>query len=740
MSLVNPLGARRRLGLLRLLLASLLLTLVGRLAFVQLLDPNKPLQSAGLTHLGSIVIPAPRGQILDSSGRVLVGNRNTHVLTVSQDALQQQDDHGISVLNALAPLLKTTAADLQREITPCGVHVPAPCWTGEPYQPVPVATDVDSSVVLAISEHAEDFPGVAIDNQTVLDYPGGTLAAHLLGYTGAVSADDQKANATLADADTIGRSGLEQSYDSVLRGTDGAQQVKLDARGEAVGAADTRAPTPGDTLVTSIDAGVQALAEKALYQQLLAQRAKGKPAPSGAVVVEDPHTGRVIAAASYPTYDPSMFVGGISVSNYAKLTAPGANDPLVGRAIAGAYAPGSTFKLISSSDDLSTGAITTDGSYPCPGSLDVDGRQKTNYDSESFGGPITLQFALDVSCDTFFYAPAVAEWQADQARVDNGQKPLEQLQKMAQAFGVASSPKIDLPADEQATGSIGSRENRLALWKANKADYCAAAKKGYPDVANPTDRAYLSQLAAENCTDGWRFFAGNNADTAIGQGDTTLSPLQLATAYSAMVNGGTLYSPTLGWGVLDSSGKVVSTVKPKVVRKVPVDKKYLDFFGNALHFQANHTVSGALAFDGSPIQTLIGGKTGTAEVYGKLDTSWLASWGPYQPGAPVADSKYVVVGMIEQAGTGASAAGPMLRQIWEGLLGANGSAPVTTGAKPVSVLPKVKPSQLAIPIATASPSPSRHVAISPSSAPDVVPSRSGPASRSASANPGKSTR
>ncbi|MDQ2835834.1 MAG: penicillin-binding transpeptidase domain-containing protein [Actinomycetota bacterium] len=700
-----PVGARqaaqrRRLAVLRLLLGSLLLTLLARLAFVQLLDPNKPEQSAGLTHLGSIVVPAVRGQILDSRGRVLVGNQNTHVLTVDRSALELQDDQGAGVLSRLAPILKTTAADLKREITPCGVHVPAPCWTGEPYQPVPVATGVDAGVVLAVSEHTEQFAGVAIDNQTVLDYPGGTLAAHLLGYTGAVSADDQKTDKALADADTIGRSGLEESYDSVLRGVDGQQRVQLDARGEPVGNAPSVAAQPGDTLVTSIDADVQALAEKSLLTQLQASRAKGKPATSGAVVVMDPHTGRVLAAASYPTYDPTLFTGGISVADYQKLIAPGANDPLVGRAIAGAYAPGSTFKLISTSDDLKTGAVTTDGNYPCPGSLNVDGRRKTNYDSESFGGPISLAFALQVSCDTFFYAPAVAEWQADQARVDAGKKPQEQLQAMARAFGVAQSPGIDLPADEQASGSIGDRESRLALWQANKAGYCADAKKGYPDVANPTDRAYLTLLASQNCTDGWRYFAGNNADTAIGQGDTTISPLQLADAYSAMVNGGTLYAPTLGWGVLNSAGKVVRTITPKVVRKVPVSKQDLDFFGNALHFQDSHSVSGALAFDGSPIKLLIGGKTGTAEVYGKQDTSWLASWGPVQPGAPVSSAKYVVVGMVEQAGTGASAAAPIARQIFEGLLGASGK-PLLPGGAPASKLPSVTPSA-ALPAASRS--------------------------------------
>ncbi len=695
---------RRRLAVIGLLIGSLLVTLLARLAFVQLLDPHKPQQSAGQTHLGAIVVPAVRGAILDSRGRVLVGNRNTHLVTVDRSALDLQDDHGTGVLDRLALILHTSAADLRREITPCGVHVPAPCWTGEPYQPVPVATAVDAGVVLAVSEHAEQFPGVAIDDQTVLDFPGGTLAAHLLGYTGAVSADDQKSNKALADADTIGRSGLEEYYDSVLRGVDGRQQVQLDARGEAVGSAPSIAAKPGDTLVTSIDADVQALAEKALASQLQASRAKGRPATSGAVVVMDPHTGRVLAVASYPTYDPSLFVGGISVADYRKLTAPGANDPLVGRAIAGAYAPGSTFKLISTSDDLSTGAVSTDGSYPCPGSLNVDGRTKTNFESEAFG-PIPLSFALQVSCDTFFYAPAVAEWQADQARVDAGLKPLEQLQAMARSFGVAQAPGIDLPANEQASGSIGSRESRLALWQANKAGYCADAKSGYPNVANPIDRSYLTRLASENCTDGWRFFAGNNADTAIGQGDTTVSPLQLADAYSAMVNGGTLFAPTLGWAVVDAGGKVVRTINPKVVRKVAVSKQNLDFFGDALHFQDSHSVSGALAFDGSPIKTLIGGKTGTAEVYGKQDTSWLASWGPVQPGAPVSTAKFVVVSMVEQAGTGASAAAPIARQIFEGLLGAAGP-PVLPGSKPASKLPAVAASRAA-PVPNTSASPTR---------------------------------
>jgi penicillin-binding protein 2 len=678
---------RARVAVLRLLLGSLMVTLLARLAFVQLLDQHKPVQTAGQTHLGTITVPAARGEILDSQGRVLVGNKSTQVLTVNRETLQAQPDHGAATLTRLAGILGVTDADLAQEITPCGAKVPAPCWTGEPYQPVPVATSIDDAVVLAVSEHAEEFPGVAVSTQTVLDYPGGTLAAHVLGYTGAVSAADQQADKALADPDTIGRSGLEASYDSILRGVDGQSRVQLDARGNAVGTAPGTPAQQGDTLVTSIDADVQALAEKALSEQLTASRKKGNAAPAGSVVVMDPHTGRIIAAASYPTYDPAEFVGGISVADYQKLIAPSANSPLLSRAVAGEFAPGSTFKLVSLSNDFGNG-MNADSTYPCPSSLNVDGRIKTNYDSESFGGPITPAFALQVSCDTFFYAPAVAEYYADQARIANGQQPSQQLQAMAKAFGFGSSPGVDLPAAEQAGGSVADRTSRLADWKANKAQYCADAKSGYPNEFDPTARAYLTQLASENCTDGWRYRAGDNADLAIGQGETTVSPLQLATAYSAMVNGGTLFAPTFGWAEVSPAGKLVKTITPKVVRKVPVPASTLEFFGDALHFQDSHSVSGALAFDGSPIKLLIGGKTGTAEVYGKKDTSWFASWGPVTPGGKVDTAKFVVVGMIEQAGTGSSAAAPMVRQVFEGLLGATGKA-VLPDSKPATVLPKV---------------------------------------------------
>jgi penicillin-binding protein 2 len=679
----------RRLGIIVALVVSMMLTLFARLYYVQLLDPHKPVQSAHLLHDGVIVVPAPRGLIVDARGRPLVANTSAQVITVDRDLLQKRADKGASVISRLARVLGRSATELAKEITPCSPKVPAPCWTGQPYQPVPVATNAPTKTVLAVSEHREDFPGVAVQTVTLPTYPYGTLASHILGYTSEITQDDKKQNADLTDADTIGASGLEQQYDDVLRGVDGKQIVELSPQGYTVRTGSSTPAEQGDTLVTSIDLDVQKLAEQSLAQQIADSRKAGRPATGGAVVVMDPNTGRILAVASYPTYAPTLFVGGISTSDYQSLVDPSAGTPLLDRAIAGEYAPGSTFKLITSSSLITHHEINTHDTYECPGSITIDGRVKTNFESEALGS-ITLRDALGYSCDTFFYRPSADEYYTDQSRIDNGKKAHEYLQRMAAEYGVGRVPRVDLPAGEQASGSYADRETRMARWKANRASYCAAGKRGYPDVTNASDRAYLTALAKENCTDGWRYRAGDNADMSIGQGETTMSPLQLALAYSALLNGGRIWEPTLGWAVVDGSGDVVKTIKPKVRNRVPVSQHLFNYITKSLDFSRGWAVSGAFAYIGSKYQNRLGGKTGTAEVFGKDDTSWIVTWGPNHKKHGATKARFVIVGMVEQAGTGATAAGPMLKRIWDGLLGADGD-PIIPGSRPETRLPKIAP-------------------------------------------------
>ncbi len=685
----RPLSSRR-FTIIVVLVASMVVTLLARLYYVQLLDPNKPEQTAGLLHPGEVVVPAPRGLIVDSTGHVLVDNTAVSVMTIDQDRLDALPDHGASVLARIATLLHKNQSTLAAEIRPCSPTVPAPCWTGEPYQPVPVATHLSRKVILAVTEHREDYPGVAIQTVTYLNYPNGALAGQVLGYTSQITSADKRNNPALNDADTIGVSGLEEQYDGLLRGVDGSLTKNLSPQGYSVSDGKYVAPVQGDTLVTSLNAKLQRLAEQSLAQQLVDSRKLGKPATAGAVVAIDPQTGRVLAVASYPDYNPQLFVGGISSKNYRKLTAPSANDPLLSRAVAGQYAPGSTFKLITSSSLVTHHEIYPNTLYGCPGSVTIDGRVKTNYDSEVLGD-INLENALGYSCDTYFYVPAANEYYADQARIAQHKKPHEWLQRMAASFGVGTLPHIDLPANEQAAGSYADRETRLARWKANKDAYCAAARAGYKNVPNLSQRAYLTELASENCTDGWRYRAGDNADMAIGQGETTMSPLQLAVAYSALVNGGRIWAPKLGWGVVNGKGKVVRTITPKVRNTVPVKQSTLDYIARSLNFGRGWAVSGAFAYLGSPYASRIGGKTGTAEVYGHGDTSWLATWGPIYHQHGHVRARFVLVGMVEQGGTGATAAGPMLKRIWDGIFGMNGKKPIIKGLRPATKLPKIAP-------------------------------------------------
>jgi penicillin-binding protein 2 len=697
-----------RLFVFRVLVISLVATLGVRLYYLQILGKEKITQTATAQHVREVVLPAPRGAVVDDRGRPLVRNRSSLVVTVNRSVLTSLDDDGVAVLARLAPIVKIPAAQLGKMITPCAKNVPKPCWRGSPYQPVPVLTDTTPEVVLKVSEHAEDYPGVEARVETLREYPDKTMAAHLLGYVGPITQEelDNAAAAgrtTYHDDDLVGRSGLERQYDDPLRGIDGIRRVLVDNRGTVTGLDSETAPVPGSTLVTSLDTDLQALVEKTLAEQIAIRKAtfdgksgKNFVAPSGALVVLDPNTGRVLAMASYPTYDPTVFVGGISKTELDRLTDERSGVPLVSRAVAGQFAPGSTFKLVSTSADVMSGLGSLDGRYACPPNLKVGNQTKTNYDSESLSGPVDFRTALAFSCDTFFYQFAMNAWYGDQALADNGKKPREAQQAMARAYGFGGEPGIDLPEGEQTGGRIPDRAYLQQRWDANKAQYCADAKRGYPEETDPTRRAFLTEIAKENCSDGWRFRIGEAADMAIGQGETTVSPLQLALAYSALVNGGRLFQPTVARAVVGPDGKAMRPINPKLVRKVPVRADVLNYIKSSLVFGQGISVSGQTAFTDFPLDKYpVAGKTGTAEVFGKQDTSWFASW------APANKPKYVVVGMMEQAGLGSQAAAPMARKVYEGLFGVGRPPIYPNGRTPVAV-PKITPYGIA---ATPKPTP-----------------------------------
>jgi penicillin-binding protein 2 len=666
-----------RILVLRVMVVSILLTLLGRLAYLQVAEGDRYRTAASDNRIREVVTPAARGQVLDDMGRPLVTNRTALVVSVTRSVVHSQPERGKRVLDRLARVIGIPAAQIELLMTPCGERLKdgtranrkTGCWNGSPYQPVPVASyasdkPAEVAKVLRIEEHQEDFPGVQAEYRAVREYPGGSLAAHVLGYLGPLSEDDlkKKEYQGLAPGTLIGRAGVEAVYDERLRGTDGVQRLLVDKDSTVTGTLGTTPAVSGDNLVLSLDAGVQRVAEKALAQGIKEarqrydrHRKKKFTADKGAAIVVEATTGRVVAMASYPSYDPTLFVGGISSREYAALSsAPG--SPLISNAVQGRYAPGSTFKIVSTAAAVAAGYPLTARVYPCPPSYRIGASVKHNFEGESFG---TLDFhdTLVRSCDTVYYKLAVEQWSRDGA-TKNLKRAREVFAKMARAWGFGKRTGIDLP-DERA-GLITDRAYKQRFWDENKKDYCAGAKRRPKGT-------YLQQIDAEFCSDGWRYNAGDAANFVIGQGDVLVTPLQLAMAYAALVNGGTLYKPQLAKGFLSADGRTQTLLPPVKAGKVPVRKAVLDYIRDALAGVVRPPGTAKGAFAGFPLsQVAVGGKTGTADVLGKAPTSWFASF------APVHGSRYVTIVMVPEAGTGGTTAAPIARHIWDGIYGLEG--------------------------------------------------------------------
>jgi penicillin-binding protein 2 len=539
---------------------------------------------------------------------------------------------------------------------------------------------------LQIVERQEDFTGVTAQVQAVRDYPrpNGASASQVLGYLQPITQEelDQRKGLKVtgfSGVDLIGRDGLEARYDSDLRGGPGIRKVNVDSKGRVTGIASEQIAQPGGNLVTSIDAKVQGAVESAVWKAVQNVRRDGGKADSAAGVVMDVRTGRVVALASFPTYDLNIWTGGIAQNEYDRLLGKGQGEPLISRATQGQFAPGSTFKISSLPAAVGDG-YNLNGIYDCPGSYDVGSRAFTNFEGQGHG-PMNLHTAIVVSCDTIFYRFAYEEWLRDGA-VHPVSNPKDPMVKMARAYGFGTRTGIDLPSES--SGRIPDRSWKQSYWDATKKSDCRHAKTGYP--AEPPGRAdYLKAMARENCLEGYMWRAGDAANFSVGQGDVLVTPLQLARAYAAVANGGTLVTPRLARAVVRPNGTVVRTIDPPAGRRLPISDQVLSYLRSALaEVPTAGTAAGAFAgFDFKKVS--IAGKTGTAEVYGKKDTSWFASY------APANSPRLVTVVMVSQAGTGATYAAPAVREIWEAIFGLNHHPAALPDGRLPATLPRFRP-------------------------------------------------
>jgi len=365
--------SRTRLVVVQVLLVSLMATLFARLWFLQVVSADSYQAQAADNAVRDVAVQPERGLIVDAMGRPLAANRHSWVLSIDRTLLGELSANRRSaLLRRVADLGGVPLGQVRDRLSLCGsAGAPPPprCWNGSPYQAVPVAEDVSERVALAVQERAEDYPALVVERRTLRDYPApfGVNAAHVLGYLSPVTDDEytraqERGDPTLTASSLVGRSGVERAYDRWLRGTPGTDQLGVDSLGRVLGQEGRRAPQPGDTLVTSIDARVQGVVENELRRTILETRqvtdpVTGRPyaATSGATVVLDPNNGRVIAMASYPTYSPRTWVGGISSSKPDYLYDKRSGEPLLSRPTQAQLAPGSTFKPFMALGALSNG-------------------------------------------------------------------------------------------------------------------------------------------------------------------------------------------------------------------------------------------------------------------------------------------------------------------------------------------------------------------------------------------------
>lgn len=629
----------RRLTLVSIVVIGLFAALSSRLWFLQVLAGERYSVLAERNAVRFVVTEAPRGSILDREGRPIAKDRPA--LTVSgyrhlllDGAGRPKDEVAATVIARLSQLLAMSEEEIVDRLT---------SHKYSPFRAVPIVKDVPPEVVLQIKEHRELYPGVEALTIPVRDYPERRLAAHALGYVGEISDEELTSDEFRGYqlGDIVGKDGLEKTYERHLQGDAGLLKLEVNARGTEIRELGRRDPVKGDDLVTTLDLDVQRATERALRQGLEAarriQRSDGRsvPAPAGAAVLLDVRTGGVVAMASYPTYDPAVFLGGISQREWQALQAEQNHRPLLNRAIVAEHPPGSTFKPVTAAAAMDAGVIGPSSQLSCPGSITI-GRRWRNW-TPRHEGSMDVARSLMRSCDTFYYQIGHSLFERDEARTSRGEPPLESVQAMARRFGLGERTGIDVPGERP--GTVPGRAFKQELVEALTGTDCVAPEPEW------------------ECT--WRYYDAVNM--SIGQGLVTTTPLQIATAYAAIANGGTAWRPHLGLEVRDRGGEVVERIEPEVLQRLDLSEAEIEEIQAGLEMvvlEPRGTAS--FPFGGFPLDEIpVAGKTGTAESNGKVPFAWFAAY------APVDEPRYAVAVMIEEGSSGSGGAAPVARRILE---------------------------------------------------------------------------
>ncbi len=623
-----------------IVVSAVFLILVGRLAYMQLVQNDKFSTLARENRIRLITITAPRGEVFDRNGIKLVGNQP--VYTVS---LLKNKDTG-EVVQRLAGILGIESQEIEQKIA----------QQKRLYEPVKIATMVPLEVVTRIEEQRLELPGVAIDIEPLREYPNGNLLAHVMGYVRQINEEQLAENKDKGYklGDNYGQTGLENTYEQYLRGQDGGRQVEVDSMARPVRDLGIKEPVPGSNLVLTIDQRVQKAAEESLVRasQQAVKEGFGE-ARAGAAVALDVRSGAVLAMASYPTYDPVKLSGVLSQKDYNEIfNSP--FKPMLNRALL-PYAPGSTFKMIVAMAALEAGKVNVKDTISDPGYFFLG---RTFYDWKPDGhGRVDMVRAIKVSCDTYFY----------QLGLKVG---IDDISKMARQFGLGEKTGIELPGEEE--GVVPSRDAKVEqrLYYLSDEDTVKAKEivKRYNDLlskaVDENQRKSLQQKQYDELLEiDWEL-AWHDYDTiisSIGQGDNRYNPLELANYIATIANGGTRYKPYLVQQVVDINGKVLQENKSVELSHVSVSPQTLAVIRQGMlevTLPPDGTAYGF--FTGFP---QVGAKTGTAEVDGHSPHALFVAFAPYD------NPEIAIAAVLEFAGHGGTIAGPVAEDMIAAYLG-----------------------------------------------------------------------
>lgn len=590
-------------------------TLAAKLWSMQLVGGDDYSHEAELNLYSTVKTPASRGWIYDRSGIALVKNKMSRTIMADSSVADDPD-----VVKRLSAVLGVPVGVLRQRIKDESL--------GAQSQSI-VASGVRLRDTAFISEHADAYPGVSVQERTVREYPYGALAAHVLGYTGSPTEGDLSRDVEGRDiesSDMIGKSGVESYYDSVLAGDKGTRRMVVDASGNIVKVVSETESSKGSDLYLAIDARAQHVADALLAKTVAPDGDIGTGSGVSACVVGmDLTDGGIVVLSSYPTYDPSYLADGIPQDTWDLYNSEESHSPFMNRAINGQYAPASTFKAFTSMAGLNYGFATYGSTWNCTGKWDGFGSGDVQKCWENNGhGTLDLHDGIVNSCDVVFYEIAKAFF--DHGPDGSNEISDTALQEYLERYNFGKTTGIDL--DGESVGLVPTPKWKAEQWK------------------NVPSEAY------------WR--GGDYTNMIIGQGDVLVTPMQLVCAYGAIATGKIL-KPHLLHEVRNRTGDVVLSAKAEVVSQPDVNEDHLQYVRNSLHDMLSSHPDLEERFKSNGLDAAA--KSGTAEHTGKVDDAWFAAYAPFD------DPKYAVVCIVEQGGGGSEIAGPIVADVLGALCG-----------------------------------------------------------------------